>query len=394
MENKLISAALHDREAFNTIISNIPPKSLNDKAKLVMKEIESFYKKDESASACDPEIIKDRLCRNYPKHAKLFEGIIDNLQPVSIPNLTAEILEARKERIKQDMINACTQIGNDNVIKELFQQFENCSTDDMDKHDTPEVHIAKSVAQVVEKTTGQNRIKIHPEAITQTTGGGLLRGHHVLVFARPDCGKTTLAISMLRGFCQQGLRTLYVGNEDPIDDIITRTICCLTGADAERVRQSPDKAEQAAIERGYDKIIFCEAYPGTPRQLESLVEEHRPDVLVVDQARNIELKQENKVLRLEMVEQFIRNLGKKFNMLTVSFTQAGDSAEGKPVLGMSDVDFSNTGMQASADLMVGMGVNQDYEAQGVRVLSFPKNKLSSDKEPKQVTFKGSISRIE
>lgn len=393
MENKLISASIMSREAFDTVVSCMDIKKFSDKGKLIAEEIQAFYTSDENATRCDKDIITTRLARKFPKHAELFTTIISNLQDVSVPNIREEVMELKKQNIKEALATACTVGGNDETLQKLFDEFNSCAIQGMDGHDAPEAHIARSVQEVVAKTSGKNRIRLLPQAISDTTGGGALRGHHILIFARPDMGKTSLGLTLTRGFCQQGLRTLYFSNEDPINDIIKRSVGCLIGASTEQIEQSPDRAEQAALRKGYDKIIFIEAFPGTLHQLEEAVKLHRPDVLIVDQARNLEHKQESKVLRLEIIEQFIRNLGKKYDCLTISFTQAGDSAEGKMVLTMGDVDFSNTGMQASADLMIGMGANQEYEAQGKRILSFPKNKLSSDKEPKQVNFNGALSRI-
>ena len=62
--------------------------------------------------------------------------------------------------------------------------------------------------------------------------------------------------------------------------------------------------------------------------------------------------------------------------MVVSVTQAGDSAEGKAVLDMGDVDYSNTGIPSQADVMVGIGANKTHKEQGEVVFSLPKNKVS------------------
>jgi len=45
---------------------------------------------------------------------------------------------------------------------------------------------------------------------------------------------------------------------------------------------------------------------------------------------------------------------------------------------MSDVDSSKTGLPASADLMIGLGMDHTMQANGMLGISLCKNKLSGD----------------
>jgi hypothetical protein len=75
-----------------------------------------------------------------------------------------------------------------------------------------------------------------------------------------------------------------------------------------------------------------------------------------------------------MAANAVRQIGSRQNALAISVTQAGESAAGKPVLDMEDVDFSNTGIQGAVDVMIGIGASKDDENAGRRVISLPKNK--------------------
>ena len=59
-------------------------------------------------------------------------------------------------------------------------------------------------------------------------------------------------------------------------------------------------------------------------------------------------------------------------MLTVH--QAGDSADGRRVLRMGDLEWSNTAIQAAIDVLIGYGADDDLDAKNQRMLSLPKNK--------------------
>jgi len=100
----------------------------------------------------------------------------------------------------------------------------------------------------------------------------------------------------------------------------------------------------------------------------------------------------NRVIQLEQAATFARNMAKKYNIVVISVTQAGDSASGKASLEMGDVDFSNTGIPAQADVMLGIGMTSDMESSGQRVFSLPKNKITGRHESWPVRLVPSYSR--
>jgi hypothetical protein len=88
------------------------------------------------------------------------------------------------------------------------------------------------------------------------------------------------------------------------------------------------------------------------------------------------MKEDSLTRQLEKAAMAARNLGKKHGAMVMSVTQAGDSASGKAILEMGDVDSSNTGIPAQADVMVGIGASMEDIEMGRRVISLPKNKRS------------------
>ena len=181
---------------------------------------------------------------------------------------------------------------------------------------------------------------------------------------------------MVAGFLKQELGVLYVGNEDPASDILLRLICRLSKMPKHAVMENPDEAERRAYARGYDNLVIASLAPGNFFEIRKLVETHKPGVVVLDQLRNLEVNSESRVQALEKAATEARNLAKKYSLLVVSVTQAGESAEGKAILGRDDIDFSKTGIPAQVDLMIGIGADSTMEAHGIRTISLPKNKLS------------------
>jgi len=392
MEQQVLSAVAKSRKAYDKARSAGVERTLSDKGKIVFKEIADYYQRDEECPFVDLGIVTSRLKRKHEKHAELFDSIIGGLDPdVSVDNIVQEILELKKRDVKDRLSSAFTVDGNEEKIAALLDEYSEYVVGG-DGQDSLKVFKNPLAAAITSEHQSENLIKLSPPALNQAAGGGLKRGHHMLIFARPDTGKSMSAIELCRGFLQQGLTVVYIGNEDPPADLIMRMMVSLTGMRKDAIMADPNEADRRLALRNWDKFIFVEMTPGTPEEIREVCAEYSPDVLIVDQVRNLYMRESNKVLALESAEKFLRNLGKKQDMATISYTQAGDSGHNKLFLEMNDVDWSNTGMQACADIMVGIGINDEYESMGRRMLSFPKNKLGL-KEPKQVDFNWQDCRI-
>lgn len=193
-----------------------------------------------------------------------------------------------------------------------------------------------------------------------------------------NCGKSAFCINLTCGFLAQGFRVLYLINEDREEDIYMRHIYNLSNMDKWAVMNDPDEAEAKALRRGIDRLTIVGLAPGSIKQIEDLIEAHTPDVVIVDQLRNLIVKAENRTGQLDVAARSVRNLAKKLNVLMISVTQAGDSAADKAILDMGDCDSSNTGIPAACDVMLGIGKDATLDAEGRRMISLMKNKLGRE----------------
>lgn len=127
----------------------------------------------------------------------------------------------------------------------------------------------------------------------------------------------------------------------------------------------------------YGSLAVVELASGRISEVDGLARRWQPDVIILDQLRNLKAGGAggNRALELDEVARAARDLGKRHNAVVVSITQAGDSADEKQVLGMGDIDWSNTGIQAAADLLIGIGVTAELDRQGKRWVTLVKNKV-------------------
>lgn len=246
---------------------------------------------------------------------------------------------------------------------------------------------AVSVDHLFEKVGKENRIPIAPKALNARVDGGALPGHHIIVFGRPEAGKSTVVINMSHGFTKQKKRGLYVGNEDQIDILKSRYVSRVTNIPWWECEANPEKCMSLFRKRGgEDYLVMSQLKHGTVEAIAKRIEQDGPfDFVVLDQIRNISAGSEadsKMTSRLESVGREMRELLLDYNLIGVSVTQANDRTERAnqepPMwLGMGDMDSSRTGLPGTGDLIVGVGVTGELKARNQRALSLPKNKLSS-----------------
>ena len=161
---------------------------------------------------------------------------------------------------------------------------------------------------------------------------------------------------------------------------------------AAEIRANPQAAKDIAEQVGYHNIIFVSMSPGSPRQIEALVERYKAKWFIVDQLRHLAVSSDTRTNQLEAAANAIRNIGKRYDAIAIDVTQAGDSAQGKAILDMGDVDSSNTGIPGACDVLLGIGATDQQVAQGIRVLSLSKNKIGGVHDSFPVRFNPSISK--
>jgi replicative DNA helicase len=205
-------------------------------------------------------------------------------------------------------------------------------------------------------------------------------------------GKTALELTMACGFAKQGKVGIVFNNEERVERLRMRGLCCATGMTAKEVRADPDRAKALAREVGFHNIIFISLSPGSPQQIEAFVDRYKAKWFIVDQLRNLNVKSDTKTNQLEEGAKSMRNIAKKFDAVAITITQAGDSAEGKAVLTMGDVDSSNTGIPGACDVLLGIGATEEQKRTGIRVLSLSKNKIGGVHDDFPVRFNPWLSR--
>lgn len=390
LENKIISCFISSREAFDRLIPIIKETSaFSPFAEKVVGYIGEFYSNDPAAKSVDLDVLRQRLVVDNPKKDFLVEEFLSMLpKDFSVENVVSLYEELYRDNIRMQLIHSLNN-KDDEKTEKLMEELQTFSVEEKEES----VFNATPIEELNEHFTGRNLIPIYPTALSDSLGGGVPRQSQLCIMARPDVGKSVAAINMAVGAAEKGFKVLYIGNEDPAPKMVLRILSRFLRQPEAEIRKSPKKSYEEAMKRGYGNVFFLEMHPGNYAELRKAIEKYTPDVVVLDQIRNMHFKAESMTMNLEAGVIACRNLAKEFNHVSIVVTQAGDSASNKLVLEMNDVEWSNTGVAAQMDLMVGVGQNPDLKERGLVVLSFPKNKFTAPIKPITANIEYDKNRI-
>lgn len=394
MEAQILSAIIGDRSSFDRLCAHLDISDLSDQGQIIYEMLTDYYDADKDAQHCDLSLIKSRIEREYAKNSDILLHCINNIVETSSINVEQEFLKFKKQRIEQDISHAFGSGSYDDIdyLLEQWNVYKDSLYEIGDASDS-QVYIGEPLERLLSTISEDNLIKLYPKVLNERLGGGVPKGSHILVYARPEQGKTAFAVNMAAGFAYKDRKVLYVGNEEPYNMMLLRMISRLSGMTRWEIQDNPEEASELANDRGYSNIVFASLTPGTIKDVARLTEKHNPDVIIIDQLHNLSSKVMNKVERLEQQAKQARDLAHSNDCVIVSLTQAADTAEGRQCLEMGDVYYSNTGIQGHVDVMIGIGSDQEMNRVDKRMLSLTKNKWTGNHTPCIVHLDRYLSKV-
>jgi KaiC/GvpD/RAD55 family RecA-like ATPase len=397
MEKEILTTAMKARDNYALLSKLIAEGDLSGLAKTIFEEIGKYYSLDPHANEVAPPLLLEKLRTSRPEHAEKWENALGTLPDVSDINLLDHLTKVRLRSLALQLATAL-DTGRDGEVDSLMAEYSQTKELGILPTEEDEIKVFQgaSVSDITQAFSVENVIPIYPKALGDIFGGGAVRGDHMLIFAPPECGKSAVAINMACGMAANGYGVLYVGNEDPAERMVMRILSRLSGMTQSQILVSPDEAEARAKARGYERITFVELAPGSTDDIKVLCEKYKPDVCVVDQLSNLILsghKDSGKTEKLEKLAYEMRMFYKRNKIFGISLSQASEKAIGKLMLDIQDVFYSNIAVQGQVDIMIGIGMNSDYEAQRRRYLNVIKNKVNGEHRGISVTISPLLSKI-
>ena len=214
---------------------------------------------------------------------------------------------------------------------------------------------------------------------------GIGRGEFGVVFALPETGKSAFALSLCcapNGFCDQGAKVLYLGNEERTERIMLRAIQAYTGMTRDEIAKAPAKAK-AIFSRIADFLVMNDTQDWDLQHIEAYIENVAPDVVILDQGDKVHIGGTYSASHERLRELFknLREVAKRRNCAIITISQASAEAKGRTRLSPFDMEGSKIGKAAETDLIIGIGKHEagdidDSEIDNSRYLTVSKNKLS------------------
>lgn len=336
-----------------------------------------------------------------PKQKDSIMGVLGSLDTdVSALNVVHIVLELKRKNLTAEFA-AASMSGEKKLADKLLASLnEIWELTDLEEAKDAEWNDARATASLFDSIGRDKRIPFGCPAINSKLDGGLLPGHHVVIFGRTEVGKSSLVIDCTARLLKNEQRVLYIGNEDQIDILKLRLLGRYLKRSQAELESKPEVASLEFAE-AESRLLMTQLYNGSIDSIEQRVIEFKPTVLVIDQFRNLLSDQDGLTRGMEANAIKLRSLLLKHSLIGISVTQANDRSERhgqeSPVyLQTGDVDSSRVGLPSQADLLLGIGANSEMKQRGQRFINFCKNKLSSAPGAHEgviVNFDLSISRV-
>jgi len=395
---KILSSTLKSRDAYEVLKDNVDRKGLPPDIEWLLGMADTYYEADKEAASVDAALFQEQVQAKWANPAKA-DGLVDLVKRAyestfSVPNYINLCLETRRQAIGHKIAAILSSSDvDDEVVQALMDSYKDVKVGEEQEEDNVihNMSVEDAINKVLDKT---GRIYLAPKALNDATDG-CMPGDAIIIFARPEVGKTALCCTIMAGFAYRGLTGIFFSNEEPTERVAARFQSTITGMTAEEIMVQPDKAAALMAARGYANVRFIRLQFSTPAEIEKYVKMYGAKWFIVDQLRNMHIPRlEGKTQILEESAKALRTIGNKYGAVSIGVTQAGDSGEGKARLQQGDVDGSNTGIPGACDLMIGIGMTEEMEQQNTRMINLPKNKLSGKHVFFPVRINPLISRME
>ena len=384
MEKSLLNAIYIDRANFDSLSAYVDPRDFNGVARVLYDYAVDYYQSDVDAKHIDTALILHKLKRNSVKNIQVYRDVLDGfVSDLSAINITNELIQYKREQVADALTAKLVSEEPNRLedVRELIAQYQFYDEGNLEEAGSDiTVYNNVDVADVLETFSEEKLIKLYPSSLNAKIGGGIIPQSHVIIFAAPEVGKSLFTINMAAMMAAMGkLKVLFVEMEDASDATLVRFINNITGISRDDMITNPaliPKARQLLDQRGYKNVTVAEVYNGSVASIEKLIVEHTPDVVFVNQLRQLVFKGvDGDVQKLAMAGNAMRRLAKKHNIAVVSIHQAADSADGTLALALRDMYMSRTALQGDVDLAIGIGWNATLP-EDRRMISICKNKAN------------------
>ena len=208
----------------------------------------------------------------------------------------------------------------------------------------------------------------------------LERGHFVILFARPEIGKTTFSSFNASGYIQQGKKVTYWANEEPAVRIKLRIVQSYFNQTKEHIAENIDNYKEEYLTKIKPFLTVFDSVGTHIDEINEYARIYKPDVMFIDQLDKVHITGNYNRTDEKLKDIYVRarEIAKRHPCLLWAVSQASYEAEGKSIIDYSMLDNSRTGKAGEADLIIGIGRGADNNdlSDPYRCVTISKNKLN------------------
>ena len=400
-----ILRTLLTKEKYDKLKSEIDISIFQNGAREIYKTISNIYKDNPNITQINFSDLKLAYFNTYYPNTsyasqKNIHELIDSLERQEEPSddVVATALKSMYRIKKADeLARICLDISNNPSSTSLKQVEKFMANVDEEQTQQESEAVTKDVDKIVEALQEQGEFKFNLNSLQRATNG-IGRGNFMIVFARPDVGKTAFWVSLVaspNGFAWQEKKVSIFANEEPAIRTQMRLLNASTGLQRGNILNgSRDLAKQKwSTISPYIENFDCVGK--TMDDLDDYCSTNDVDILIIDQLDKINVTGKYNATHEKLREVYTqsRELAKRHNILVIGMSQASAEAQGRSRVTFSTMENSKTGKAAEADIILGIGKEdevENYLEDCVRFVTLSKNKLTGDHAEFEVILRPTI----
>ena len=310
-----------------------------------------------------------------------FYSLVNEIKELELPSekIANNLLHSLfKRRIANKIAVLASEIynGKDADFSEIKKQLEIPFDEDVDEYE----YVTGNINNLIEKLKDNTKWKFNLAPLKEAVHG-VGEGNLIIIFARPEAGKTAFWVNLVAGidgFASQGAKVCALINEEPAIRTQMRLINAHTGMTFDEIRADMDvtKEKWAEIKQN---IKILDTVDWSLDEVDEFVQKEKPDILVIDQLDKVNVKGNfaRTDEKLRAVYTGAREIAKRNNCCVIAISQASADGHGKLELTFDMMEGSKTGKAAEADVIIGVGHRDKMDTdERVRSLAISKNKIT------------------
>ena len=315
-----------------------------------------------------------------------FYSLVNEIKELELPSekIANNLLHSLfKRRIANKIAVLASEIynGKDADFSEIKKQLEIPFDEDVDEYE----YVTGNINNLIEKLKDNTKWKFNLAPLKEAVHG-VGEGNLIIIFARPEAGKTAFWVNLVSGidgFASQGAKVCALINEEPAIRTQMRLINAHTGLTMDEIRSDVEEANTKWAEVRQN-IHILDTVDWSLDDVDEFVQKEKPDILVIDQLDKVGVtgtfaRTDEK---LRAIYTGAREIAKRNDCCVIAISQASADGQGKFDLTFDMMEGSKTGKAAEADVIIGVGqnnlfnLNRESSNEMQRHLAISKNKIT------------------